>query len=152
MFVTEVIYATTVDIYWDKFIIDNLIFLAIATIVFATAYSLVHRDVVRRIVAEETVRESQVEIHALLEHSPDIIQTVSRDGKTLYINRTPPDFAMKDVIGMNFLKLFPKKTATGINKPLIALSKTESLTKSWTRHPTTHGGEHASSPSGAMDG
>ena len=56
-------------------------------------------EIIERRHAEEALREKEEEWRSLVENAPDIIMTVDRDGKILFINRTVPGFTVQKTIG-----------------------------------------------------
>ena len=59
-------------------------------------------NITERKIAEQKLKESEVELTSLLENSPDFILTVDRNNKIQYINHIPQDFIKEPVIGGNF--------------------------------------------------
>ncbi len=60
-------------------------------------------DITDRKKAEQKVKESEERWHTLVEEAPDIIINVDREGKILYINKTPVGVTPEEAIGTNVL-------------------------------------------------
>jgi PAS domain S-box-containing protein len=60
-------------------------------------------DVTWRIKADEALQESEARWRSLAENAPDIILTVDREGKILFINKTDIGIMVEDAIGTNVL-------------------------------------------------
>lgn len=57
------------------------------------------RDLGARKAIEAQVRDSEARLRSILETAPDVIMTVDRDGKILFINRTLPPLTPSQVVG-----------------------------------------------------
>jgi PAS domain S-box-containing protein len=68
-----------------------------------TTALLIARNITEHKEAEEALRESEERWHALVSNAPDLISTVDREGRMLYVNRLPPDSRLEpvDVIGLS---------------------------------------------------
>jgi len=63
------------------------------------AYTSIIRDITERVRAEQALRESEEKWRSLVENAPDIIFTVDRDGKILFINRVPAGLTVEEALG-----------------------------------------------------
>jgi two-component system cell cycle sensor histidine kinase/response regulator CckA len=57
------------------------------------------RDARPRKRIENQIRASEARLRSILETAPDIIMTVDRDGRILFLNRTLPPLSVSDVLG-----------------------------------------------------
>jgi PAS domain S-box-containing protein len=60
-------------------------------------------EIAERKLAEEMARESEARWHTLIENAPDIISTVDREGRIMFINYAPPGLTAEDALGTNAL-------------------------------------------------
>lgn len=65
------------------------------------------KDITEQKQAEEALQESEEKWRYLSENAPDIITTVDRDGKVLFVNHTVPAISKEGVIGQSVYDLLP---------------------------------------------
>jgi PAS domain S-box-containing protein len=63
------------------------------------------QEIAERQRIEEALRESELKNRLLLQHSPDFIMNVERDGRVTYINHPWTGFVSEEVIGKNLIAL-----------------------------------------------
>lgn len=76
-------------------------------------------EVIERKRAEEAIRTSEARYRAVVQNAPDIIQTVDRDGRILFINRVLPQYDIDAVLGTRIYDYMSEETAARV-RPLVA--------------------------------
>jgi len=61
------------------------------------------RDVTERKGIEDALRQSEANWQSLVKNAPDMILTVDREGKILFINRTPAGMTVEDALGRSII-------------------------------------------------
>jgi len=70
----------------------------------ARANQLLKQEIVeRKEGVEDALRESEANWQSLVKNAPDMILTVDREGKILFINRTPPGMTVEDALGRSII-------------------------------------------------
>jgi PAS domain S-box-containing protein len=82
------------------------------------------RDARPRKRIENQIRASEARLRSILETAPDIIMTVDRDGKILFINRTLPSLSVSDVLGTSCYDYVPAES-----RPRVAEALERAFTK-----------------------
>jgi PAS domain S-box-containing protein len=71
-------------------------------------------EVAERKRGEEAIRASEARYRAVVQNAPDIIQTVDREGRILFINRVLPQYEIDTVIGSSIYDYMPEDTAARV--------------------------------------
>jgi len=82
------------------------------------------RDARPRKLIENQIRASEARLRSILETAPDIIMTVDRDGKILFLNRTLPPLSVADVLGTSCYDYVPAES-----RPRVAEALERAFTK-----------------------
>lgn len=56
-------------------------------------------EIAERKRAEEALRHTEAQFRLLVDHSPDVIMRLDREGRILFINNTLPEYTVDDVLG-----------------------------------------------------
>jgi len=76
------------------------------------------RDARPRKQIENQVRASEARLRSILETAPDVIMTVDRDGKILFLNRTVPPLSVSDVLGTSCYDYVPPESRARVAEAL----------------------------------
>lgn len=67
---------------------------------------------------EERLVEARAQLRTILEHMPDYVGSVDRDGTVRFVNRLPPGYAIEDVVGRPWTLYTPPELAGQLAPPL----------------------------------
>jgi two-component system cell cycle sensor histidine kinase/response regulator CckA len=90
---------------------------------------------------ERQLQSSEARLWSILQTAPDIILTVDRDGKIIFINRVVPPATMEQVVGANSLDFVPEESRARVAQAIEHVFTTREFDEYEVRRPPDVNGQ-----------